>query len=252
MPKIGSVLRRDHGSFDVGPIPDLGGPFDTAAEYFEAWAATAKFPTSEQHIRENMHRSRGPLEEVLASVRDFPKLINALASSLSSRNNGPFPLYHPDLYHSNIMVDEKFNVLSFIDWQGACTVPWEVVEFPLFLTAIPRAMDASWNYDELGQPKDEDTRLIWRERAEYVEMVRSAEATLQPDAWLSTTLADAQSQSLATSMRVYKTGKLGLYNQILIPFQRKSREGEKDRGSCRIEYGDSQIGETILTMTGGA
>jgi hypothetical protein len=49
-------------------------------------------------------------------------------------------------------------------------------------------MDASWNYDENGQPLNEDTRRKWQERKEYVEKVPSAEVSKQIDNKLSTTL----------------------------------------------------------------
>jgi hypothetical protein len=54
MPKIGSIFKRHDGTCDIGPIPDLGGPFDTATAFFRAWAARAKFPTSEENIRKSM------------------------------------------------------------------------------------------------------------------------------------------------------------------------------------------------------
>lgn len=224
MPQIGSIVKRSDGSYHVGPLPGLGGPFSTATEFFKAWASCAKFPFSEQTIRKLMG-GRGPIEEVLASVNEFPSLVDALAGSLSSRDHGPFPLYHPDLRHSNIMVDEEFQVLAIIDWEGASTVPWELIEFPLFLAVVPRAMDVAWNYDELGQPVDPDTKLTWRERAEYVEMVREAESTKRTDAALSKTLEDATIQGLANAIKIYSDpGKIGFYKKILEPFQARSQK----------------------------
>jgi Phosphotransferase enzyme family len=220
MPKIGSVFKRNDGTYDIGPIPDLGGPFETATAYFRAWAARAKFPTSEANIRKSM--GGGPVEEVLSSISKFPAHIKALAGGLSSHNKGPFPIYHPDLYHSNIIVDDKFNILGVIDWQGACTVPWELVEFPLFLNTVPRAMDAAFNYDQNGQPKHADVKLRWKERAEYVQMVKAAETTRKKDAALSKTLGNADVQGLAHAIKVYNDpGKLGFYEKILQPFQER-------------------------------
>ena len=220
MPKIGSVFRRNDGTYDVGPIPELGGPFETATEFFEAWAIRAKFPTSEQSIRKSM--GGGPVEEVLSSISNFPAHIKALASSLSSFDKGPFPIYHPDLYQSNVIVDDKFTVLALIDWQGACTVPWELVEFPLFLSTVPRAMDAAFNYDQNGQPKHADVRLRWKERAEYVQMVKAAETAMKKDAVLSRTLGNADVQGLAHAIKVYtEPGKLGFYDKILDPFRER-------------------------------
>jgi len=60
-----------------------------------------------------------------------------MASRLSTSNEGPFLQYHDDSLHSNIIVDKNFSVAGIIDWEGACTVPWELVAFPEFLQAIP-------------------------------------------------------------------------------------------------------------------
>ena len=223
LPKIGFVFKRSDGTFDVGPIPNLGGPFETATAFFKAWASTAKFPSSEKYIRELM--KGGPVEEVLSAITTFPARINALAGNLSSHDRGPFPIYHPDLYHSNIVVDEKFKIMGVIDWQGTCTVPWELVEHPLFLATVPRAMDAEFNYDEHGRPKDADTKLRWKERADYVQMVKSAEASKKTDATLSRILSNVDVQGLADAIKVYHDpGKLGFYDRILEPFKDKHRE----------------------------
>lgn len=38
---------------------------------------------------------------------------------------GPFPLYHRDFHHNNILIDDDFNITSALDWSGARTVPVE-------------------------------------------------------------------------------------------------------------------------------
>ncbi len=114
-----------------------------------------------------------------------------------SLGSGPFPLYHPDFRHSNIIVDPDCSVLGVIYWENASTVPWEVVEFPLFLSMTPPPMDAPWNYDDKGLPTDASVRLVWDERDEHVRLVREAEAEKGPDRRLSTTLANRTAQNLA-------------------------------------------------------
>ena len=121
MPKIGRVFRSSDGTYDVGPIPDLGGPFETATEFFKAWAAQAKFPTLEETIRKMI--GGDVVEEVLSSIRSFPTRIQSLAGLLSAHDTGPFPIYHPDLFQHNVIVDDDFDVLAVIDWQGTYTVP---------------------------------------------------------------------------------------------------------------------------------
>jgi hypothetical protein len=220
LPRIGTIIKCTDGSYDIGPLPDIGGPFDTATGFFEAWAAKAKFPKSRDLIHKSM--KNGPVSDVLSSIAEFPHRIKAVASRLSSCDNGPFPLWHPDFLHSNIIVDESYSVLGVIDWEGACTIPWELVEFPRFLETVPFPMDASWNYDDNGQPLNEDTRRRWQERKEYVEKVDSAEVSKQIDNKLSVTLDNHDVQNLAYAVRVYiDPGKLGLYDKVLETFESK-------------------------------
>lgn len=122
---------------------------------------------------------------------------------------------------SNIVVDRDYAILGVIDWEGACTVPWELVAFPHFLETVPRAMDAAWNYDAAGVPVDADTRRLWRERAEYADMVVRCEGVQGRDDGLSVALRDAAGQALAYAVEVFhEPGKLGFYDRLLAPFER--------------------------------
>ena len=161
-----------------------------------------------------MLRAPVPADEIITIIRQFPSQIKALAGRLSSCNDGPFPLCHDDFLHSNIMVDEAtFKVTGIIDWEGACTVPWELIGFPEFLISMPRAFDFPHKYDQDGQPFDEETKQEWRERKEYVEMVRLAE---KDDHLLSTHLGSEKSQALAYCYGAFTSiGKLGFYNKVI-------------------------------------
>ncbi|KAL3454441.1 hypothetical protein BJX65DRAFT_260508 [Aspergillus insuetus] len=132
LPKIGTIVKRADGSFDVGPLPGLGGPFSTATDFCKAWAAHAKFSQANAQIQ-RCAQGVPAVKDLLQSIHDFPPRLSELASKISKYDEGPFPLYHSDLYTSNIIVDDCFRVLGIIDWEGACSVPWEVVEPPLFL-----------------------------------------------------------------------------------------------------------------------
>ena len=215
LPKIGTIIRRDDGSYDMAPIPSLGGPFDSAVAFFEAWAAQAKFPTSDSVVRQ---QTGGFADQIVSAISTFPSQVKLLAKNLSLSNYGPFPISHPDFYHSNIIVDDEYNLLGVIDWEGAHTVPWELVELPLFLGAIPPPMDASWNYDDSGEPKDPETRQRWQDRARYIELVEEAEGVCGVDCKLSSALRDEKSQHLAFAIREYPEGKMGFYDKVLLHF----------------------------------
>ena len=83
-----------------------------------------------------MQRGPIPAERMLAIIENFPLQIKAMASRLSSCDEEPFPLQHDDFLYSNIIVDESSDVTGIIDWEGACTVPYELIAFPGFLTAM--------------------------------------------------------------------------------------------------------------------
>ncbi|KAH1966864.1 hypothetical protein KXV80_003701, partial [Aspergillus fumigatus] len=199
LPKIGSIIRRDDNSFDVGPLPKLGGPFSTATEFFNAWAKHAKFPLSDDDIKKLVNG--GPIDSILSSINAFPDRLREVACRVSANNSGPFPLYHPDFYHSNVIVDESFKVLGVIDWEGACTVPWELVEPPLFLGIVPPAMDDPKNYEADGQPKDCNIRRRLSERAEYAEYVQKKEEEFNGDRKLSQILLNPDAQGLAHAIK---------------------------------------------------
>ncbi|KAK3298367.1 kinase-like domain-containing protein [Chaetomium fimeti] len=222
LPKIGTIVRNRDGEYECGSLPGIGGPFNTAAEFFEAWADNVKFKWDKETIRSMMQRGPIPAERMIAIIDQFPSQVKEMASRISATNNGPFPLCHDDFLHSNIMVDEdNFNVTGIIDWEGACTVPWELIAFPEFLQTVPASFDLPQKYDRQGQPFDEEVRQTWRERREYIEMVKLVE---REDKMLSTCLGSDRSQTLAYAYGAYtSTGKLGFYDRVV---EQLTREAE--------------------------
>lgn len=212
-------MKNDKGGYECGPLPGIGGPFDTATAFFEAWADSVKFKWDKETITRMMQRGPIPAERMIAITDNFPSQIKAMASRLSLYNEGPFPLDHDDFLHSNIMVDENsFDVTGIIDWEGAFTVPWELIAFPDFLTAMPVSFDLPQNYGQDGQPLDEEVRETWRERGEYIEMVKSAELE---DNLLSSCLSSKRSQAIAYLYGAYtNVGKLGTYDRVIEELER--------------------------------
>ncbi|KAL4785397.1 hypothetical protein BJX76DRAFT_347042 [Aspergillus varians] len=171
MPKISSITRRYDGSFDIGPLPKLGGPFSSATDFFKAWARSVEFPVNEKDIRNGMRS--GPVEEVLSTIRTFPSLLHEIASTISINDTG------------------------VIDWEDTCTVLWEMVERPLFLGIMPPAMDDPRNYDENVRPKDSDTKRRIEERVQYVNCIQQWAERLKKDDKLSEILLNPDIQGLA-------------------------------------------------------
>lgn len=154
----------------------------------------------------------GPVEKVVRAIREFPSQILALASRLSEQDHGPFPLCHGDFIHSNMIVNDHFDVTAIIDWEGSRTLPLELVAFPGFLNILPPQFGSSDRYDEEGLPMDEEERQRWNDRKCYVEMVREFEVT---DNVLSTCPSNEKGLALGYLISSYENGKLGLYDEVM-------------------------------------
>ncbi|KAL1897921.1 hypothetical protein Sste5346_003773 [Sporothrix stenoceras] len=230
LPQIGTVRQREDGGFEAGPIPGIGGPFDTATEFFNAWADYTKFPRRPDEIVEIM-RGAPETQQVLSSVETFLTRLRDMAPRLAQHHksdNGPFPLCHSDFLHSNIVVDhDTFDVLGIIDWEGACTLPLELVQFPRFLSFMPRNFGSPNRFYEDGMPQDDEERQQWQERQQYLQMVNEYENNEGGgDHTLSKCLADESSQALPYAMDGFDGGKMGLYGQVLDDIEKVLSEGK--------------------------
>lgn len=205
------------GTYEQGPIPGLGGPFNTATEFFKAWATKVKFGMTDEQLRA---ASGQYAAEIIPSVSSFPRSISKLASRLSVRDQGPFPLCHGDFGHNNIIVDDRYRVLGVIDWETAFAGPWEVFgDFPLTLSTVPPTVDAPWNYDEEGSPKSADLVQKLTDQKDYVAAVRQEENRSEGNSYfLSNALEDSGRQQLVTAMRLYQSGKVGWYSKLIDEF----------------------------------
>ncbi|CAH0023452.1 unnamed protein product [Clonostachys rhizophaga] len=218
LPQIGSVSRSQDGSFTVGPIPGLGGPFNTAASFIRAWSANVKYPYQRKYLQE--HVPDAFLDEILAGAEEFPNRLARLADNGKHFiRDGPFPIRHPDLFHSNVIVTKNFDVLGVIDWEGACTVPWELIDSPCFLTTVPRLLNPPELYDEAGYPLDKDVARKWEDGKAYVTMVQEAERDGNTDSNLSDILGNRDVQDLAGIIHLFAQGKMGFYGRALAYFE---------------------------------
>jgi len=210
--------KNPDGSYIQGPVPGLGGPYETAEEFFKAWAAKAEFGMPEERLA----AACGPFAaQIVPSVKSFKQSIHDAASKFSVHNTGPFPLCHGDFGHNNIIVDDNYQVLGVIDWETAFAAPWEVFgDFPLTLSATPPAMDLPINYDEAGIPKDEELAEKFRDRQSYITAVKSEEEKLglNNPSPLSKALGDSKRQHLISAMRLYQNGKPGFYSNVVDAF----------------------------------
>ena len=173
--KIGSIFKNpENGTFEIGPLPDgLGGPYQTATEYYRAWAA--------KNIAKQEDGS------------DFVSRIEEVSSLISKHDNGPFRLIHGDFSQHNIMVDDDFNMLAVIDWEKSFVGPSEMAaRFPMSLQVYPESI--------FPLHRDNDGRIIgdWREifedRERYVAAVASHESQTGNSPRLSSSMVGCRAQ----------------------------------------------------------
>ncbi|VUC23493.1 unnamed protein product [Clonostachys rosea] len=216
LPKIGTIISMNaDGTFQQGPIPGIGGPFDTATDFFRAWATKKHFGASDDRLRALC----GPYaDEIVPSVASFKKSVADIAKMISiAYDKGPFPLCHGDFGHNNIIVDNKYHILGVIDWESAFAGPWEIFgEFPLTVSVVPPEMNLPKDYDERGWPKDPTLAQRFMDREDYVDAVRREEEGGQVvDHTLSNILQDTKRQHLITAMNLFENGKPGFYSKVV-------------------------------------
>lgn len=117
-----------------------------------------------------------------------------------------------------MIFDDEYNLLGVIDWEAAFAGPWEISgEFPLTLSTVPPDMDAPWNYDEKGYPKDPGDIQKFEDREVYIAVVteKEREMGLTDGYRLSTALQDSSRQYLATAIRLYQRGMPGWYAKVM-------------------------------------
>ncbi|KAF2816794.1 uncharacterized protein BDZ99DRAFT_504780 [Mytilinidion resinicola] len=230
LPKIGCVVgKNEDGTYIQGPIwqldapptttiPGIGGPFDMAIEFFQAWSKNTPFGNG-NHIP-HLLAMGGLVAQMPASIEAFRAAIIELAGKISVCDKGSFPIWHNDCGNNNIIMDDNFRVLGVVDWEMAYAAPWEVFgDYPLFVGGIPRAMDAPWVWDEQGNPLDERSKLCAKHEKQYLAAVIRAEEkrglTLENHMHLlSAALQDTKRHALAKAMWLFEGGKQGFYHLV--------------------------------------
>ncbi|KAI9037652.1 uncharacterized protein KD926_000138 [Aspergillus affinis] len=74
LPKTGKVVEiNDDGSYQLGPLPTVGGPFNTAADFFRAWSTKVEFGLSKDQLQ---NAAGSYASEILSSVKAFRTLVH--------------------------------------------------------------------------------------------------------------------------------------------------------------------------------
>lgn len=159
------------------------GPYYSTSEYLLSWAAHAKFALNDTP-------DSGYDDFITCNAVEFlPRLEAAIARNKlvidSSPHEGCYYIVHPDLTPSNVLFDDKWDLVGVIDWEFAFTAPLEIFAVKM----------ANHYY---GDPKEEMGRL-------YLEDVKRHEKQLAMDKKLSTSFGSTLG-NLANSMHHYEAG----------------------------------------------
>ncbi|THY22407.1 hypothetical protein D6D01_06312 [Aureobasidium pullulans] len=215
LPRIGKILSiNEDGTYEQGAIPGIGGPFDTAAEYYTAWSENVSFGLEEERLRQ---ASGKYAEEVVASTALFKRSIADLANKISTpiNNRGPFPSIRGDFGHHNILVDDDYRVKGVIDFEYTFAGPVEIAaSFPKNLFPMPRVADAPWNYDADGNAIPQDLVQTLMYQKNYIKAVEMEVSRLGKDRILSTAMLDPERQQLGKALRSFREGVAAFYGNL--------------------------------------
>jgi len=198
---IGCITDTGNG-YSVGPIPGIGGPFETSADFFVQWAAGAAFPLEKHKVQQITPSEH--FGEVWNSIVNFPSQVAKFAESYNFRK-GPLPVIHGYLYRSNILMSGDCNVDAIIDWEDAIVAPWELVEFIKDLRVVPPAMNGPSYQESLSACQKRDKQRT------YVKYVRETEEKQLLDSTLSLVLSNSAVQDFAHAFWLWHEGKSGFY-----------------------------------------
>jgi hypothetical protein len=89
----------------------------------------------------------------------FPSTSQESGTLIPDANRGPFRLYYRDLGNLNFLVDDDYNILVLIDWEGTCTLPSEYSAVrPMSLRVLPKVFWRGSRSKTYGRSKVLPTR----------------------------------------------------------------------------------------------
>jgi Phosphotransferase enzyme family len=153
-PEIGTITSIDGVNPTIGPILGIGGPFKEASQFYNAWATCQRTKKSDP----------------------FPERVAKAAGILSAYPHGPFTLSHPDFAYHNFIVDDEYNLLAVIDWDGALIRP---IEFSCILPMEIRSMNPIfWKGGRLDNKDSRNDLVVTEElRRKYIAVMSDEKET---------------------------------------------------------------------------
>jgi len=122
--KIGSLYySKETSDFYIGPDVEMGkGPWTSSMDYYLDLA---------DHLIKKTAARFGEETKQSPSFA-LPTLFNFLMSMLSEERTGPFRLINRDFGAHNILVNDDFDIVGVVDFDGVMAAPMEVVsQYPV-------------------------------------------------------------------------------------------------------------------------
>ena len=163
-PTIGWLRETADGVVPGPMVDDAGneyGPFDTSLDFFKYQA---------KRLRREHKSSRWAVESPEES-RFACWLYDQLTLCLDTCNSGPFPLMHPEVCKSQLLLTRNFELNGVIDWDGVGTVPW------LLFCCYPSTLKVPWPRVDSGRFSLEVVAEILATRKLYVDALREFSET---------------------------------------------------------------------------
>jgi hypothetical protein len=155
--RIGWLQKTDDGIVP-GPMMDYVGreygPFDTSIDFFQDQARRTRLN----------HKSSRWFEVSPTESRFACWLYDQLALRLD--NYGSFPLMHPEICKSQLLLNPSFELNGVIDWDGVGIVPW------LLLSTYPATLKVPWPRVECGRFSQTKVGNILKKRKLYVTALK--------------------------------------------------------------------------------
>lgn len=164
--QIGSLYQDDKTSdFFIGPEIETGkGPWTSSTDYYNAVAD---------------HRLQASLMDAEPDVRNRPSIVlpivfkHLISSHQSGSKNGPFRLTNRDFGAHNLLVNDEFDIIGVIDFDGIMAAPVDVVaQYPNFTGLDPDAP----GYVPTNQFQIDRVKILEPQLKEYRNLIEAAEA----------------------------------------------------------------------------
>ncbi|KAI1080869.1 hypothetical protein F5B20DRAFT_579688 [Whalleya microplaca] len=160
-PEIGSLCySEDTSSFFIGPDIQTGrGPWKSSTEYYRDLT---------DHLLKNTVSCLNEKNRKETPCLTLPMLLNHLMNLYSEERDGPFRLNNSDFGAHNVLVDDDFNIVGVVDFDGVAAAPLEAAaQYPVF-TGLDAELPGIIETEPVALVRMELTKLLLVDYKEWL------------------------------------------------------------------------------------